>query len=68
MRTTELINEKKVSINWEFVDISEYHDSNWAVWNVIGIDEDGIEYQASCQADATNPYDSFDLIEEIEII
>lgn len=66
MRTTEIINGKKVEINWELTEIIERHDSDFCEWAISGMDIDGNEYEASCWAfgDGSEASDVHD-IEEI---
>jgi len=60
MKTTEQINGFEVNIEWEFKEIVDTHDSNWAEWSVIGKSEDGRKYQGTCFADATFPTSQYD--------
>lgn len=66
MTTEETINGKKVTIEWEFIDIQDRHDSNWCEWTVSGTDADGNLYFGSCQADGRNPNDFHDDVTDIE--
>ena len=66
MTTQEIINNEKVSIEWEFIDIQERHGSNWCEWTVSGVDNNGNLYMGSCQADGSNPENLHDDVTDIE--
>ena len=68
MKTTEKIFDKEIEIEWDFVEITEMHDSNWCEWFVKGYDSNGNVYHGSCQADGSNPNDSYDIVTDIEVI
>jgi len=68
MSTEEEINGIKVSIEWEFIEIVDRHDSNWCEWIVNGIGSNGLKYSATCEADGSNPSDLYSDVKEIEVI
>lgn len=68
MTTIEIINEKNISIDWEFIDIQDRHDNNWCEWTVSGVDEYGNIYLGSCQADGSSPDSFHDSVTDIEQI
>lgn len=59
------INLKRVKITWEFEDIMDKLDDDWAEWALTGTDEEGNEYQGTAQATISDPEDCY---EEIEIV
>lgn len=67
MKTVEIINSRPVSIDWQFEEIIDRHDSNWCEWLVIGIDENSNKYTGNCQADGSHPEDLHDDVKDIEM-
>lgn len=68
MRTNEMINDQLKVIDWEFISIYEEHDNNWCCWQLKGIDQEGKEYEATCQADKNNPSNHHSDIEDIDLV
>ena len=66
IKTTENIDGKDIEITWSFKEIVERHDSNWCEWLVEGEDNEGNQYTATCQADGSEPSDSWDEIIDVE--
>lgn len=68
MTTTEIIEGKEITIDWDFIEVQERHDNNWCEWTVEGIGNDNNFYLGSCQADGGNPENFHDdKIEDIEL-
>ncbi len=66
MKTTEIIDGIEVEIEWDFVEISDRLDHNWAEWYITGEGTDGKSYAANCQACPSHPWDLHSDPENIE--
>ncbi len=66
MKTIETINGIDVEIEWDFIEIVDRLDHNWADWAITGEGSDGKMYQANCQADPNHPWDFHSDPENVE--